>query len=99
MERSSLLRGGRAADQQRNGEIQTLHLLGHGDHLVERRGDQARETDELRVLLLGDLENLVARRHHAQIDHTIVIAAENNTHDVLANVMDVTYRRQRAIQS
>ena len=34
-ERDRLLRCGRAADQQRDGEIQTLHLFGHGDHLIE----------------------------------------------------------------
>jgi hypothetical protein len=37
-------------------------------HLVERRRDQAREADDVRILLARRLQNLVRRHHHAEID-------------------------------
>ena len=52
---------GRAADQQRRREPTTLHFAGHEDHLVERRCDETRKTDEIRALIDSRLQNPVAR--------------------------------------
>ena len=39
-----LLGGRRAADQQRDADVQPLHLLGHVHHLRQRRRDQPGQT-------------------------------------------------------
>ena len=49
----------RAADQQRDVEAFAFHLPADVDHLVERRGDQAGQADDVRVLLAGHLEDLL----------------------------------------
>ncbi len=71
-----------------------LHLLGHMDHLVERRGDQAREADGVDLLLPGGGEDLVAGDHHAQVDDLVVVAGEDDADDVLADVVDVALDRR-----
>ena len=39
--------------------------------------------------LRGSLENLLGRHHHAEIDDLVIIAGENHTDDVLADVVHV----------
>ncbi|CAM2147891.1 NAD-specific glutamate dehydrogenase [Paraburkholderia tropica] len=86
-------RGGRAADQQRNllhAEIVVaLHFARDVGHLFERRRDEAGQTDDVRALDLRLRENLVARDHHAHVDHFEVVALEHDRHDVLADVVHV----------
>ena len=84
-----LLRRRRAADQQRQVELAPLHLLRDVDHLVERRRDQAGEADDVAALLDRGVEDRVGRHHHAEVDHLVVVAAEHDADDVLADVVDV----------
>ncbi len=58
-------------------------------HLVERRRDQAREADDVAVLLDGDIEDAIGRHHDAEVDHLVAVAAEHDADDVLADVVDV----------
>ena len=92
--RRVLARGRRAADQQRQLEPAPLHLLRHLHHLVERRGDQAGEADRVGALGDGGVEDRVARHHHAEVDHLVVVAAEHDADDVLADVVDVALDRR-----
>ena len=59
------------------------------DHLVERRRDQPGEPDHVDPLALGRLENRRGRHHHAEVDHLVVVAAEHDADDVLADVVHV----------
>ena len=79
----------RAADQQRRRHPLGLHERGDVDHLVERRRDQARQTDQVGVPLAGGLEDPCRRHHDAEVDHLVVVAAEHDADDVLADVVDV----------
>ena len=88
-DRSVLARGRGSADQERQLEAAPLHLVGHVDHLVERRRDQPGETDDVAVLLLRSVEDPVGRNHHPEVDHLVVVAPEHDTDDVLADVVDV----------
>src|SRR6185312_2907157 len=81
--------GGGPADQQRQLEPLALHLARHVRHLVQRRRDQARQADEVGLLGLGPLEDLLARDHDAHVDDLVVVAGQHDTHDVLADVVDV----------
>jgi len=85
--------GGRPTDQQRQFESLPLHLACHVHHLVERRSNQAAESNQVRLLRLGPFENLLARDHHPHVDHFIVIAGEHNAHDVLADIVNVSLHR------
>ena len=86
-------RGGRAANQQRNFSntepLVALHLGGNIGHLLERGRDQARQADHVGAFNLGTRKNLVARDHHAHVDHIEVVALEHDRDDVLADVVDI----------
>ena len=62
-------------------------------HLLQRRGDQAAEADDVNVLAAGRLQNLVRRGHDAQVDDLVVVAAQDDADDVLADVVNVTLDR------
>ena len=78
-----------AADQQRHVEALALHLRGDGAHLVERGRDETGETDNVCLLLARDLEDFRRRDHDTQIDDLVVVALENDTDDVLADIVDI----------
>ena len=82
-----------AADEQRQLEALSLHLARDVRHLVERRRDEARQADEVRLLRLGALEDLLARHHDAQVDDLVVVAGEHDADDVLADVVHVALDR------
>ena len=99
-----LLRGRRASDEEREVEPTALHLLRHADHLVERRRDEPGEADDVAVLLRRDVEDAVRGNHHAEVDHLVAVAAEDDADDVLADVVHVALhgrhddaRRRRAL--
>ncbi len=48
---------------------------------------------EIRLLLAGAIEDLLARDHHAHVDDLVVVAGEHHAHDVLADVVDVALHR------
>ncbi len=87
-------RGGRTADEERDLEAQALHLRGEVDHLVQRRRDQAGQADDVGAVLLRRVEDLLGRDHHAEVDHLVVVALQDDADDVLADVVDVALDRR-----
>ena len=85
-------RGG-ATDQQRNIKALTLHLVRHRHHLVQRRGDQTGQADDIGFMLFGGVQNLLGRRHHPQIDHFIAVALQDHADNVLADVVHIALDR------
>ena len=83
-------RGG-AADEQRDLEARALHLLGHGDHLVERGRDQARAAEDVGLVVDARLQDVLGVAHDADVDDGVVVAAEHDADDVLADVVDVPF--------
>ena len=81
--------GGGSADQQWNRETGARHFAGDMHHFVERRRDQARKSDQVRLLFASGGENLLARHHDSQVCHLVVIAGQHHADDVLADVVDV----------
>ena len=88
-----LLRRRRAADQQRQVEAAALHLARHVDHLVQRRRDQAGEPDDVGAGLRSRVQDPLPRHHDAEVDHLVVVAAEHDADDVLADVVHVPLDR------
>ena len=84
------LGGGGAADQQGHVEAPPLHLRGDEDHLVQARGDQARQADHVHLQAHGLVEDPVGRDHDAQVEDLVVVTLQDHADDVLADVVDVT---------
>jgi len=63
------LGSGGASDEQRDGHLSALHLLGHEDHLVERGSDEPGEAEDLRAVLGARGEDAVGVLHHAAVNH------------------------------
>mmetsp|Transcript_36938 Transcript_36938/g.59359 ORF Transcript_36938/g.59359 Transcript_36938/m.59359 type:complete len:281 (-) Transcript_36938:1252-2094(-) len=83
--------GGRGAThEQGNLHSLSLHGLGHVHHLVQRGGDEAREAADVSLVVDEGVDDFILRAHHADVDHLEVIAAEHDSDDVLADVVDVT---------
>ena len=80
---------GRATDEERGLKTQALHLARDGHHLVERRRDQAAETDHVGIIVLGGVEDRLPRHHHAEVDHFEAVALQDDADDVLADVVNV----------
>ena len=78
-----------ATDEQRHRETGALHLGGDAHHLVERRGDEAGQADDVDVALASRLENRLGGHHHAEVDDLVVGAAEHHADDVLSDVVHV----------
>ena len=87
------LRCRRAADEQGNVEILSLHFLRHMDHLVERRRNQSAQADHVYLFFAGGLQYPFATDHDTEIDHLVVVAAEHDADDVLADVVYVSFHR------
>ena len=79
--------GRRTADQQRQ-LARAAHLLRHVHHLVQRRSIRP-ERLTVGACLDGGIEDRVARHHHAEVDDLVVVAAEDDADDVLADVVHV----------
>ena len=85
--------GGGPTDQQGHLEPGALHLAGDPDHLVERRRDQAGQTDHVDVALARRLEDRLGGHHHTEVDDFVVRTAEHDADDVLADVVHVALHR------
>ena len=88
-ERGMHLAGRRAADQQRQSHVGALHLARDRHHLVERRRDQPAKADHVRLIVVGGLQDVLPRHHHAKVDHLEAVALQDHADDVLADVVDV----------
>ncbi len=64
------------------------HLRGDVDHLVQRRRNQTRQADHVR-LRFAAVAGFLAGHHDAQVDDLVIVAAQDHADDVLADVVDV----------
>ena len=66
------------------------------NHLVERRRDQAAETDDRHVLPFCRFQYLIRGHHHPQIDDIVAIATQYDADDIFSDIMYVAlYRGQQ----
>ena len=70
-----------------------LHLARDVAHLLERRRDEPGQPDEVGVRLARRLEDPLDRDHDAEVDDLVVVAGQDDAHDVLADVVDVALDR------
>mmetsp|Transcript_32548 Transcript_32548/g.64553 ORF Transcript_32548/g.64553 Transcript_32548/m.64553 type:complete len:288 (-) Transcript_32548:1132-1995(-) len=69
------------------------HFLGHGHHLIKRRGDQTGKTDHIHIQSKRFIQDFLAGAHYAQVEHLVVIAAQHNCHNVLPDIVDISLHR------
>ena len=84
---------GGPANHKRKCEPLTLHFLRNMDHFIKRRGDQTGEADDIAIFLHGCRENFFTGNHDAHVDDLVVIAGQDNAHDVLADVVHIAFHR------
>src|SRR5437764_6592956 len=89
-----LARGG-AADQKRNRKVLPFHLTCDVNHLVERWRNQTAEPDHMYTALACGGEDFLRWHHHAEIDHFIVVATQNDRDDVLPDIVDIAFHRRQ----
>src|ERR1022692_2465290 len=61
----------------------------HVRHFLQRRRDESGKPDDICVALARGVEDLSCRNHYAEIDHLEVVALEDDTDDILADVVHV----------
>ena len=84
---SRVLFGGRGSTyEQRDFELQSLHLLGNMDHFIQRGGDEARQPEDVCSLLQNGLHDSLARHHHSHVNNLEVVAAQHNAYNVLPDI-------------
>ena len=70
-----------------------LHLLGHVDHLFQRRGYQSAKAYHVGLFSDGFSHDLLRGHHYAEVYHVIVVAGHHHTHDVLPDVVHIALHR------
>ena len=64
-------------------------------HLVERRRDEPGEADDVGFSSIAVSRILSHGHHHAEVDDLVVVAAEHDADDVLADVVHVALDRRQ----
>ena len=86
-------RSGRATDHQWLFQALALHLGSHLAHFLQRRSDQPRQADYIRVDLPRLRNDVLARNHHAEVGDLEIVTAQHDADDVLADVVHVALHR------
>ena len=86
--RESLRQRG-AADQQRNVDARVLQVSRRDDHLLRALHQQPREANGVRLMVMAGLDDFFRRNLDAEVHHVVAVVAEDDLHQVLADVVDV----------
>ena len=62
-------------------------------HLVKARRDQARETDNIYLFFNSAIDDIICRYHDPHVYDIKIITLQNNTHNILADIMDIALNR------
>ena len=65
------------------------------NHFVQGRGDQAAQTDHVRLGLPGRLKDTVAPYHHTQVHDLVSVALQYHRDDALADVVHVSLHSRK----
>ena len=71
-----------------------MHFTGDVYHFLQRWRNEARKPNKIRSFPFRCFENFLARNHDPKIDNFEVITLQHDTHNIFANVVNITlYRR------
>src|ERR1700722_15195020 len=82
-----------STDEQRQLKTLTLHFTCHVHHFIKRGGNKTAESDHVGLLRLGAFKNLFAGDHYPQVDYVVIVASEDHSDDILANVVNISLDR------
>ena len=82
---------GGAAHHEGDGKFVFFQLIGNDPHFLQGRRDQAAERDDIRLFFQRGLNDRFRRDHHAQIDNLKIIALQDHTHNIFADVMHIPF--------
>ena len=72
-----------------------LEFLGHIHHLLQTRRNQSTQSNDVHLLLLRLTHNLLCRHHHTHVDDLVVVTSHHHTHNILADVVHITFYRSQ----
>ena len=82
--------GCRTSDEKRGVNSIAIEFARDIYHVIERGSDEARDADDVDVMLFRCITDLLGRDHDAKIDDGVISASEYDPNDVLSNVMHIT---------
>src|SRR5271165_1356196 len=81
----------RATYQQWNVNSVLAQIATGDDHLVSAFDQQTRKANGIRVMMLTDGDQRFRRYLYAEVYHFVAVVAQDNFHQVLADVVDVAF--------
>jgi len=87
------LGGRRPSDQQRLSHSTPFHFGGNMHHLIQRRGDQSTQTDDIDLVTFRLVQDAIGWHHDPKVYDLIVVAAQHHADNVLADIVHVTFHR------
>src|SRR5690554_564361 len=85
------LAGRSSSNKDRSSASSLLKEGNHPLHLLQRWGDQARETDQISSMRLGRFKNILGLNHDTKIDYLKVVALKNQADNILTNIVHVSF--------
>jgi hypothetical protein len=86
-----LLRSGGTSDQKRDIDASLSEFFSIKYHFIQARCNEAGQTDYVSLLSNRSVNDLLAINHDTHIYNLVVIAAEDDTHDIFADIVHVTF--------
>ena len=84
-------RGRCAADDNRDALACVLHGLRDSAHFFEGWRDEAREAQDVGLVLDDRLHDDIFGNHHAEVHHLVAVTGHNHGDDVLADIVHVAF--------
>ena len=63
-------------------------------HLFKAGSNQSAQPNYICAILTRSSQNRLAGDHHAEIDHLVVVTSQDDTNDVLADIMHIAFHRR-----
>ncbi len=60
-------------------------------HFIEGRSDESAQSDDINLFLLGLIQDLIGRHHHAHVDDLVSITSQHDAHDILSDVVHIAF--------
>ena len=87
-------RCGGPANQKRQRHASALHFAGDEHHFIQRRRDEARQTNRIGANLFGARQNLIARDHDAEIVDLVAVTLQHDADNIFADIVHVAFDRR-----
>ena len=80
-----------ASDNQRNIKFAFFQHGSNRLHLCKRRSDKTAQADGVSIVFFGGGDDFFSFNHHTEVDDFVIIAAQNDTDYIFADIVDVAF--------